>query len=97
MATTSLGCSICWLDTTQPLLQVQLCFLVAAVVLIGSASASQNEATFDFNYGFNPAVISMDMVDYTDSAGTALRVSIRLERCSIALHVSSDDVRRKLT
>lgn len=54
--------------------QVQLCLFVAAAALIGSAVASQNEATFNFSYGFNPAVISMEMVEYTDSAGTALRV-----------------------
>lgn len=74
-----LGCSICWLDTTERLLQVQLCFLVAAAALIGRASASQNEATFDFDYGFNSSAISMDMVDYTDSAGTALRVTTHPE------------------
>ena len=44
--------------------------------MIGSASASPNEATFDFNYGFDPAVITVEMVNYTDSEGTALRVSI---------------------
>ena len=55
--------------------QVQLCFLFVAAALISSASASPNEATFDFNYGFDPAVISMEMVNYTDSEGTALRVS----------------------
>ena len=55
--------------------QVQLCFLFVAAALISSASASPNEATFEFNYGFDPAVISMEMVNYTDSEGTALRVS----------------------
>lgn len=72
------------LDTTKLLLQVQLCFLFAAAALIGSGFASQNDATFDFNYGFNPAVISMDMVDYTDSDGTALRVTTRCESCSMS-------------
>lgn len=54
--------------------QVQLCIFVVAAALLGYASASPNENAFDFDYGFNPAVISMEMVDYADSEGTALRV-----------------------
>lgn len=53
---------------------MQLYILVVAAALLGFASASPNENAFDFNYGFNPAVISMEMVDYADSEGTALRV-----------------------
>lgn len=60
--------------------QVQLYILVVAAALIGYASASPNENAFDFNYGFNPAVVSMEMVDYADSAGTALRVPYILLR-----------------
>ncbi|KAL3160801.1 hypothetical protein ABBQ38_009212 [Trebouxia sp. C0009 RCD-2024] len=64
--------------------KVQLCFLVAAAALIGRASASQNEATFDFDYGFNSSAISMDMVDYTDSAGTALRGYFAYDNATMA-------------
>ena len=61
---------------------MQLCFIFLAAALISSASASPNENTFDFNYGFDPAVISMEMVNYTDSEGTALRVSTQLVETS---------------
>lgn len=57
------------------LLQMQLFQAVAVFALIGSASASPAEANYNFNYGFDPAVIRNDTANYTDSSGTALRVT----------------------
>ena len=70
---------------------MHLCFLVLAAALIGSSSASPNEATFDFNYGFDPAVISMEMVNYADSEGTGLRVSKDLIESTKAFWMDPSD------
>lgn len=51
--------------------KVHVCLLLA-VILLGKAAASPAEATFNFTYGFNPAVISVNVVNYTDDSGTAL-------------------------
>ena len=53
---------------------MQLLHALAVFAAIGSASASPAENNYNFDYGFDPAVVSNDTVDYTDSNGTALRV-----------------------
>nr|QOL01212.1 putative extracellular protein TR9_020 [Trebouxia lynnae] len=53
--------------------KMQLLHALAVFAAIGSASASPAENNYNFDYGFDPAVVSNDTVDYTDSNGTALR------------------------
>ena len=62
--------------TTRGVLQGSYWVLVAvAACLLGNAAAAPAEATFNFTYGYNPSAISLTTVNYTDSNGTALKVS----------------------
>ena len=56
-----------------------MCLLLAAACLLGRAAASPAEATFNFTYGYNPAAITVEAVNYTDESGTALRVRLSLQ------------------
>lgn len=57
-----------------PILQVNVFVLLATACLLGRAAASPAEASYNFTYGYNPAAITVNALNYTDEFGTALMV-----------------------
>ena len=55
-------------------LQVSVFLVLSAACVLGRVAGSPAEASFNFTYGYDPAVISVTTVNYTDGSGTALRV-----------------------
>ncbi|DBA94647.1 hypothetical protein WJX77_011870 [Trebouxia sp. C0004] len=52
--------------------QVNVCFFLLTAFLLGRAAASPAEASFNFTYGYNPAAVTVNTVNYTDESGTVL-------------------------
>ena len=64
-------------------MQVNVFVCLATACLLGRAAASPAEASFNFTYGYSPAAITVNTVNYTDESGTPLMVHMQF--CGTAL------------
>lgn len=64
------------LSIRLPTLQVAWSVLLVCLALVTPSLADSAEAGFNFTYGYKTAANTVSAVDYSDEAGTSLRVRV---------------------